>query len=74
MDTYALTSQQRAARAMESGFLAEQIAPIKVPDKKGATTLVEVDEYPRPATTLECLAALNLVVCHYSAHDHAALR
>ena len=35
MDLYALESQQRAAKAIESGFLAEQVAPIEVPAGRG---------------------------------------
>lgn len=60
MDEYALCSQQRAAAAMESGFLARQIAPIEVPERKG-TRLFEQDELPRPQTTLEKLQALKPV-------------
>lgn len=58
MDEYALTSQRRAAAAMESGFLARQIAPIEVPERRG-TRLFEQDEFPRPQTTLEKLKTLR---------------
>ncbi len=61
MDLYALESQQRAGKAIESGFLAEQIAPIPVPAGRGETRLFEVDEFPRPSTSLEKLAALRPV-------------
>lgn len=60
MDAYALTSQQRAAAAIESGFLAKQIAPINVPAPKGQTRLFDVDEFPRQ-TTAEKLAKLKPV-------------
>ena len=56
-DAFALRSQQRAARAAESGRLAREIAPVKVRGK-GAETIVERDEHPRPSATLEKLAAL----------------
>lgn len=60
MDAWGLMSQQRAGKAMASGFLARQIAPIEVPDGKG-TRLMKDDEFPRPSITLEKLAALKPV-------------
>ncbi|MEM9517521.1 MAG: thiolase family protein, partial [Actinomycetota bacterium] len=59
MDEYAITSQQRAAAAIDSGFLAEQIAPIDVPAGRGTTRTFDVDEFPRRPTTIETLAALR---------------
>ena len=59
MDAWALMSQQRAAAAIESGFLAKQIAPIEVLERKG-TRLFAVDEYPRQ-TSLEKLGSLKPV-------------
>ncbi len=61
MDLYALESQHRAGKAIESGFLAEQIAPIQVPAGRGGSRLFEVDEFPRPATSLEKLGSLRPV-------------
>src|SRR6201982_2537662 len=43
-DAFALRSQQRAAQAQASGFLAEEIVPVEIPGKKGAIT-VSVDEH-----------------------------
>ena len=60
MDEWALMSQRRAGAAMESGFLARQIAPIEVPDGRG-TRLMEMDEFPRPEVTAEKLAKLRPV-------------
>ena len=57
-DRFALRSQQRAARAQSSGFLAEEIVEVEVPGKKGTVT-VAVDEHPRADTTLEGLAKLK---------------
>ncbi len=57
-DAFAWRSQMRTVRAVESGFLAEEIVSVEVPGKKGAT-LVTQDEHPRPDTTLEKLAALK---------------
>ncbi|SDY52915.1 acetyl-CoA C-acetyltransferase/acetyl-CoA acyltransferase [Micromonospora pattaloongensis] len=56
-DEFAFRSQQRAAKAQANGRLAEEIAPIEVPDGRRATKLVELDEHPRE-TSLEKLAKL----------------
>jgi len=61
-DAFALRSQQRAAKAIESGRLAEEIVPVAVPGKKGDTQTVAQDEQPRPDTTLEALANLKPIV------------
>ena len=57
-DAFAWRSQQRAARAMQDGFFAEEIVPVEIASKKGST-LVDRDEHPRPDTTPEKLAALK---------------
>ena len=61
-DAFALRSQQRAAAAQASGFLAEEITPVEIPGSKGAVTRVEKDEHPRADTTLEALAKLKPIV------------
>ena len=58
-DQFAYSSQMRAKRAIESGIMAEEIVPVEVRGKKGAVTLVEKDEHPRPDTSLEALAKLK---------------
>lgn len=57
-DRFALESQARAARAMESGRFDDEIVPVPVPQKKGVPQLVTRDEHPRPETTLETLSRL----------------
>jgi 3-oxoadipyl-CoA thiolase len=57
-DLFALRSQQRTAKAQANGRLAEEIVPVSVPGKRGAVTVVEVDEHPRE-TSLEALAGLK---------------
>ncbi|HVV92425.1 MAG TPA: 3-oxoadipyl-CoA thiolase [Hyphomicrobiales bacterium] len=57
-DAFALRSQQRAAAAQKSGRLGKEIVAVAVPGRKGAVTMVEQDEHPRPDTTLEGLAKL----------------
>jgi acetyl-CoA acyltransferase len=61
-DAFALRSQQRAADAMRSGRLAEEIVGVPIPQKKGDPVVVREDEHPRPDTTLEVLAKLKSVV------------
>ena len=56
-DAFALRSQQKAAAAIASGRLAQEIVPVEVKGRKGAVTVVDTDEHPRE-TTLEKLAAL----------------
>ena len=59
-DAFAARSQERAAAALESGAFRREIVPVEVPGpKKGTTTLFERDEFPRPGTTVEKLAALR---------------
>ena len=67
-DEYALQSQQRYARAVDAGWIAEEIVPMKVSMKKvdkqsGEESMVEAvvdrDECNRPDTTLEGLSSLK---------------
>ena len=58
-DAFALRSQERAARAMANGRLADEIVPVLVPRRKADPAIVELDEHPRPNTTPEALAKLN---------------
>src|SRR5690349_1022150 len=60
-DAFALRSQQRAAAAIASGRMAEEIVPVSVPQKKGDPVAVAKDEHPR-ATSLDALAKLKGVV------------
>ena len=58
-DAFALRSHQRAIAAQKSGRLAEEIVPVMVPQRKGETIQVTVDEGPRVDTSLEALAKLR---------------
>jgi 3-oxoadipyl-CoA thiolase len=60
-DRFALRSQQRALDAQAAGFLAREITPVNVPQRKGAPLVVERDEHPR-STSLEALAKLRGIV------------
>jgi acetyl-CoA C-acetyltransferase/acetyl-CoA acyltransferase 2 len=56
-DEYALTSQRRWAAANEAGYFKAEIAAIELQTKKG-TVKFEVDEHPRPQSTIEALSKL----------------
>lgn len=57
-DRFSLASQDRAIRAIESGYFADEIVPVEVPQRKGDALSFAIDEHPR-ATTIEKLAALR---------------
>ncbi len=59
MDEFALTSQTRAAAAIEAGHFASQITPVQVKVKRDMVDFV-TDEHPK-ATTPEALAGLRAV-------------
>jgi len=56
-DAFALRSQERAAAAIASGVLAEEIIPVEIPQRKGDPVKFDTDENPRTAT-LEKLGKL----------------
>lgn len=56
-DAFALESQQRARRAIESSSFKDEIVPVTVKDKKGEREF-STDEHPRLDTTAESLAKL----------------
>ena len=58
-DLFALRSQQRCAAAQASGFFQTEIAPVRIPLKKGQEKVVEADEHPRGDVTLAELAKLK---------------
>ncbi len=59
-DAFALRSQEKAAAAIASGRLAQEITPVTIRTRKGET-VVDTDEHPR-ATSLEALAGLRPIV------------
>ena len=58
-DRFALRSQQKAAAARANGRLALEIAPVSIPQRKGDPIRFSVDEFVKPKTTMEGLAALK---------------
>ncbi|MQA04825.1 MAG: acetyl-CoA C-acyltransferase [Streptosporangiales bacterium] len=59
-DQLALASHQRAVAAQQAGRFDDEMVPVQVPGRGGATT-VDVDEHPRADTTLDALAGLRPV-------------
>jgi acetyl-CoA C-acetyltransferase len=55
LDALAVESQRRAARAIETGAFRNSLVPVHHDD---GTLALDHEEYPRPGTTLEQLAAL----------------
>lgn len=57
VDRFALESQRRAARAQKEGRFSKSLFPVKHPET--GEVVLDVDEHPRPETTLEGLAGLS---------------
>jgi acetyl-CoA acyltransferase len=57
-DRFALRSQQRTAGAYARGFFGPELIPVEIPQRKGKPLVVDLDEHPRPETTLEQLEKL----------------
>ncbi|MDR7159429.1 acetyl-CoA C-acyltransferase [Arthrobacter sp. BE255] len=58
-DQVAARSHQRAEAARDAGLLAEEIAPLEIPQRRGPALTVDSDQGIRPGTTPEALAALK---------------
>jgi len=58
MDDWGFMSQMRAKAGIESGFLARQIVPLELQEKKGVR-LFGIDEFPRTTITREKLSTLK---------------
>jgi acetyl-CoA acetyltransferase family protein len=58
-DLYALASHDKAIRATDEGWMAPEIAPVSVPQRKRDPIVVSQDEGPRRGSTMEKLARLR---------------
>jgi 3-oxoadipyl-CoA thiolase len=58
-DRFAYWSQMKATNARESGRLAEEIVPVRIPQRKGDDLIFDRDEFIRSTTTMEGLAKLK---------------
>ncbi len=57
-DQFALSSQQRASKAIDNGSFKEQILPIEIKTRKGIE-IFEIDEHPKPDTSIDTLSNLR---------------
>jgi acetyl-CoA C-acetyltransferase len=58
-DEFAMKSNQRAAAAIASGKLADEIVEVAIPQRKGDPVLVKNDEGVRADTTMDSLGTLK---------------
>lgn len=58
-DLFAYNSQMKAAKARESGRLAEEIVAVEIPQRKKDPIIFDQDEFIRPTTTVEVLGKLR---------------
>jgi acetyl-CoA C-acetyltransferase len=58
-DEYALNSHRKAAAAIKAGNFKDEIVPVEIPQKKGATVVFDTDETVREDTSIEALAKLK---------------
>jgi len=58
-DAFAAASHEKAANAVKNGNLAEEIAAVTVPQRRGEPIVVDSDDGIRPGTTLESLGRLK---------------
>lgn len=58
-DLFAYRSQQKTAEAQKKGIFAEEITPVRIPQRKGDDIVFDQDEHPRASTTLEKLGQLG---------------
>ena len=58
-DAFALASQLKAAQAQKVGILAEEMAPVSIPQRKGDPLVFAHDEFMKPESTADALAGLR---------------
>lgn len=58
-DAFAVTSQNRAEKAISDGKFTEEICPVSIPQRRGDPVIFDRDEFPRSGATVEALAKLR---------------
>ena len=58
-DELAVSSQNKAEKALLSGRFHDEIIPVRIKQRKGDDVVVDTDEYPRAGTTLEGLSKMK---------------
>jgi len=71
VDTYAVQSQDRAAKAQAGGHFARSVVPVRDPN---GLEILTADEHPRPGTTVEGLGRLRASFARTEFFDSVALR
>ena len=57
-DLFAFRSQAKTKAAIEAGRFSREIVTVEVPQRKKPPVMVDIDEHPRPETTMEMLSGL----------------
>jgi len=60
-DEFALSSHRKAVGAIKEGRFSAELASVPLPRRNGTPTVFEIDESPRPDSSLEKLASLKPV-------------
>src|SRR5438105_2173585 len=58
-DCFAVSSQQKAARARQTGRFEQEIVPVSIPQRKANLKRFDQDEFIKPETTLDVLSKLK---------------
>jgi acetyl-CoA C-acetyltransferase len=58
-DEFSARSHQLASAAIKNGVMAQEITPVRIPQRRGEPLVVDTDEGARSDTTAESLAALK---------------
>jgi len=58
-DEFAAESQHKTGAAIKAGSFEAEIVPVSVPRRKGDSQNFQVDEFPRPKTSVDTLARLK---------------
>ena len=58
-DAFSAWSQEKTAKAITSGRLAEEIVSVSIPQRKKDPIIFSQDEFSRPSTTIETLSKLR---------------
>src|SRR5215813_6126780 len=58
-DEYALNSQRKAVAAIKAGKFKDEITPVEIPQRKGASIIFDTDEGPREDSSLDILSKLK---------------
>lgn len=58
-DTFAVSSQNKAEKAMLEGRFKDEIVPVEIPQRKGDPVIFDQDEFPKAGMTADKLAKLR---------------